>query len=184
MSRPKLRHRATTAKAMSNTGTPVLLSLGSNVGDSVSNILAAIDALQTQGAVANVTLSRWYRTEPVGYADQPMFVNVAVAATTVLPAVELVQACKHVERFVGRTLTERWRQREIDVDVILVGDVIVNDGDVCVPHPRMHERMFVLQPANDVAPMMIHPGLGKSVQQLMNDCADSAAVECFDPNTA
>lgn len=166
---------------MSTGDTPVLLSLGSNVGDCVSNIRAAVAFLQSTEAITDVRLSPWYRTEPVGYTDQPMFVNIAVAGRTTLAPTELVRACKAVEQQVGRTRTTRWREREIDVDVILVGDAVVNSDGICIPHPRMHERMFVLRPACDVAPAMVHPLLGTTVKSLLDACADTAAVDVFDP---
>jgi 2-amino-4-hydroxy-6-hydroxymethyldihydropteridine diphosphokinase len=110
-----------------------------------------------------------------------MFVNIAVAGRTTLAPTELVRACKAVEQQVGRTRTTRWREREIDVDVILVGDAVVNSDGICIPHPRMHERMFVLRPACDVAPAMVHPLLGTTVKSLLDACADTAAVDVFDP---
>jgi 2-amino-4-hydroxy-6-hydroxymethyldihydropteridine diphosphokinase len=168
---------------MPKAGTPVLLSLGSNVGNCVSHIRAAIHQLHVEGTVADLVVSRWYHTEPVGYTSQPMFVNVAVAGTTALDTDELVRACKRVEESVGRTHTERWRQREIDVDVILHGNYVVDSNHVCVPHPRMQDRMFVLQPSCDVAASMRHPLLGKTIAELRAECTDAAAVDAFDPET-
>lgn len=168
---------------MSTGGTPVLLSLGSNVGDCVSNIRTAVALLQSMGALTDAMFSRWYQTEPVGYTDQPMFVNIAVTGRTTLSPTELVRACKAVEQEVGRTSTAQWREREIDVDVILVGDAVVNSDGICIPHPRMHERMFVLRPACDVAPAMVHPLFGTTMMHLLDTCADTAAVDVFDPDT-
>lgn len=161
--------------------TTVLLSLGSNIGDSVMNIRKAVELLAANDVLRDIEWSGWYRTEPVGYTQQPHFVNVVVKATTMVSAEGLIAHCKNVETHVGRSQRERWRQREIDIDVVLYGDSIYQSEHITIPHPRMHERNFVLVPACDVAPTQLHPVIGVSLAELRRLCSDEATVDRFEP---
>lgn len=152
----------------------VLLSLGANLGNPADTIARA-SKLIAENVLTNVRISPLYRTAPVGVTDQPDFINCAVVGESSSSAREIHDACKDIERILGRRQRERWHEREIDIDVILVGKIIYEDADVHIPHLRMHERMFVLQPACDLVPDIICPRNGKTLQQLLTDCTDETS---------
>jgi 2-amino-4-hydroxy-6-hydroxymethyldihydropteridine diphosphokinase len=127
------------------------LALGSNLGDRRAHIEAAIEAMPDVVAVSPV-----YETEPVGGPDgQGPFLNAVVELDTALSPRELLELCQRLEAAAGRVRTERWGPRTLDVDVLLVGDLTVNEPDLVVPHPRMWERDFVLRPLADLAPELV-----------------------------
>ncbi len=157
----------------------VLLSLGSNLGDPRSMIRAAMDAIE-RDVLTDVTRSSLWSTEPVGYRDQPRFVNAAIVGTTTRTASEVHAACKAIETDLGRRQRERWREREIDIDVILVADEVVEDGSLIIPHPRMAERRFVLAPCAEIAPDMRSPVHQRTITELLAVCPDTSDVERLD----
>lgn len=141
------------------------LGLGSNVGDRQANLAAALAALPPDVRV--VRTSPIYETEPWGYADQARFLNQVVEAETELDPLTLLRYVKAVEMRVGRQPRFRNGPREIDIDILLFGDVVVAQGDLRIPHPRLAERAFVLVPLADLAPESIVPSLGESVAELL-----------------
>lgn len=159
-----------------------LLSLGANLGRREQSILRAAELIQEYTQAETIRLSGFIETEPVGYEDQPKFINCAVRFETALSAGELLGICKRIESELGRQTRPRWHEREIDIDVILLGDEIVEKDDCCIPHPRMHERMFVLAPASEIAPEMVHPILRKTVSELLEELASKS--ESQKPETA
>ena len=120
------------------------LGLGSNLGDRLANLQKAVDLLAARGAPA-VRSSRVYEAAPLGPA-QPEYLNAVVEVRTRLSARELLEACLDVEKEMGRVRAERWGPRKIDVDVLTFGEVDIDEPGLRVPHPRMHERAFVLAP--------------------------------------
>jgi 2-amino-4-hydroxy-6-hydroxymethyldihydropteridine diphosphokinase len=120
------------------------LGLGSNLGDRLANLLAAVDGLRRRG-IRVVRSSRVYETEPVG-PDQPDFLNAVIEVDTDLGARELLATCLDVEAALGRERAERWGPRVIDLDVLTFGRETIDEPGLLVPHPRMHERGFVLIP--------------------------------------
>jgi 2-amino-4-hydroxy-6-hydroxymethyldihydropteridine diphosphokinase len=149
-----------------------LLGLGSNVGDRDGNIRRALGLLERCGAVRIVSESTLRTTAPVGGPLQNDFRNAAALVETPLDARTLLDHLKRVEREVGREPGgERWGPRVIDVDLLLLADDVVDDPDLCVPHPRMAERRFVLEPAVEIAPAMRHPILDRTVRELWEDLA-------------
>jgi 2-amino-4-hydroxy-6-hydroxymethyldihydropteridine diphosphokinase len=152
----------------------VLLSLGANLADPIATITRAVEMLG-ESVLENIRLSPLYSTEPVGVTDQPPFINAAVAGTTTKSAREVHDACKNIEILLGRQHRQRWHEREIDIDVILVGSEILDDEDVHIPHLRMQERRFVLQPACDLAPDAICPRTQKPLAQLLEECQDQVS---------
>ena len=133
------------------------LSLGSNLGDRVAHLQFGLDGLADRAGRV-VAISPVYETEPVGGPPQPDFLNAVVVVETELPARELLRVAKALEAAAGRQPPEpgkRWGPRPLDIDVLMVGDERVDEPDLVVPHPRIHQRAFVLAPLADVAPDMV-----------------------------
>jgi len=128
------------------------LGVGSNLGDRLGHLQAAVDGLAAVDGVAVVGVSYVYATEPVGGPEQDEFLNAVVAIDTELDARELLDVARRLEDAAGRVRAERWGPRTLDVDVLLVGDEAVHEPDLEVPHPRMWERAFVVVPLADVDP--------------------------------
>jgi 2-amino-4-hydroxy-6-hydroxymethyldihydropteridine diphosphokinase len=131
------------------------LGLGSNLGDRLAHLQAAVDGLAATPDVHVVAVSRVYETAPVGGPPQDDYLNAVVAVDTVLDPHELLAVAQRLEAGEQRVRAERWGPRTLDVDVLLVGDDNVDEPDLVVPHPRMSERAFVLVPLADVAPDLV-----------------------------
>lgn len=149
-----------------------MLSLGSNLGDRAKALNDAFRYLTESGALVDARLSTFYETEPVGYADQPMFLNAAAGGWTETPLLSLIDFLKSVEYYMGRKKRGRWREREIDLDLLFYGDSTYESDAVTAPHPRMHRRRFVLEPAAEIFPDAPHPILKKTVAELLAECSD------------
>jgi 2-amino-4-hydroxy-6-hydroxymethyldihydropteridine diphosphokinase len=154
----------------------VLLSLGANLGSKRESIENAVEYLKSGGIISEAKISSYYNTEPVGFKEQPDFLNIAVSGYTVLPLNDLIEACKSIEYYIGRHKRQLWHEREIDVDILLYGDRTVENPNITVPHPKMHQRRFVLLPASEIASEAIHPKLKRTVNQLLKDCKDYSEV--------
>ena len=148
------------------------LSLGSNIGNARENLRAAIDALQSWGEV--VATSPVYATEPVDYPivykEQPWFINCAVVLQTEKTPQELMAAILGIEFKMGRRRNQPSAvkgPRTIDIDIVLYDDAMVESEDLKIPHPRMHQRRFVLEPLAEIAPQARHPALQCSVLELL-----------------
>lgn len=155
---------------------PVLLAFGANLGNREQTISNAVELLLKTGAVREISFSKLYETEPVGFKDQPFFINAALKGITDLSPEILLKTCRDIETQLGRTPRAKWHEREIDIDILLYGDEILLKNDVEIPHPRMHERRFVLLPAADVAGEMLHPVFKKSIAELLKECPDTSLV--------
>jgi 2-amino-4-hydroxy-6-hydroxymethyldihydropteridine diphosphokinase len=142
-----------------------LLSLGSNVGDRLANIRAAVGLLGKSGRVT--AKSNVYETPPWGVVNQPRFLNCCAAIETDKPPFELLMAVKDIEREIGRVARGKWEAREIDIDILTYGDERMTTEELVIPHPLMRERAFVLVPLLDIAPGFIHPESGESVDRLL-----------------
>ncbi len=136
--------------------TRAYVGVGANLGDREATIRAAITALP--GLVA---VSELRETEPVGVVDQPPFLNGAVALETDLGASELLETLLAIERELGRVRRERWGPRTIDLDLLLYGGETIDEPGLTVPHPRLHERRFALEPLLDLDPGLSIPGRGR-----------------------
>lgn len=145
----------------------VYLALGSNLGNRLANIKNAISNFTPQLEVKKK--SPVYETPPWGYADQPAFLNQALMAETYLEPHDLLSHLKRLEVVLGREPTFQNGPRLIDVDILLYDDIVLNSPPLQIPHPRLHQRAFVLVPLNDIAPDLIHPTLGKSVNEMLLD---------------
>ncbi len=126
------------------------LSLGSNLGDRLANLRGAIEALPDV-----VRASQIYETDPVGGPEQGPYLNLVVELDTQLSPQDLLTLAQGCEEAAGRVRSERWGPRTLDVDILLVGDLVVEQDDLQVPHPRMWQRRFVLAPLRDLAPELV-----------------------------
>jgi len=154
----------------------VLIGLGSNIGDSVAMVQRAMVELE-RSFLTRPQRSRLWRTEPVGYVDQPQFVNGAMIGTSDLAAREIHDRCKAIEQMLGRTQRERWREREIDIDVIFIEGEVFDDDGIHIPHERMSERRFVLVPSFEIASTLVCPRSGQTIEQLLAVCSDTSTVD-------
>ena len=148
--------------------TRAFVGLGSNLGDREATILRALARLQDEPELRLVRVSSLRETEPVGYVDQPQFLNGVAELETELPARDLLTRLLAIERELGRTRGEGppLGPRTIDLDLLLYGEDTIAEAGLQVPHPRMHERRFVLEPLAEVAPDLVIPGHG-SVETLV-----------------
>lgn len=136
------------------------LGLGSNLGDRTANLRTAILTLNESRDCRVTTVSSLYLTAPVGYPDQPDFVNAVVMVRTTLPPRLLLEYCLQIEETMGRQRTIRWGPRVIDIDILLYDRLSVAEDELVIPHPRMLERAFVLVPLAQIAPEeVVAPGL-------------------------
>ncbi len=143
--------------------TRAYVALGSNLGDREATLLGAVDALAAEPGIDVVAVSRFFDTEPVGYVDQPRFLNGAAALETTLTARELLEVLLAVERRFGRSRDGVPAQgpRTLDLDLLLYGEAEIDEPGLSVPHPRLHERRFVLEPLADLDPGLEVPGRGR-----------------------
>ena len=140
------------------------LSLGSNLGDREAHLKSAVEGLD--GVLA---VSRIIETSPVGGPPQPGYLNAAVVLETDLDAKALLGRCLALERAAGRTRGVLWGPRTLDVDLLLFGDRVIDEPGLNVPHPRLAQRAFVLEPLAEIAPLWVVPGAGRTVEQLLGD---------------
>ncbi len=153
----------------------VLLGLGSNVGEPLDNLHEAISRLSDICLISRI--SSVYKSEPVGFADQDWFLNCAVSVETSLTPEELLDRILQVEIAMGRTRTVRNGPRTIDIDILLYDDRQIACSALTVPHPRMHERAFVLRPAAEIAPDMRHPVLQTSIKEALDQLEEAEQVD-------
>jgi len=146
------------------------ISTGSNMGDKLENCRKALAALDRIETVQIESMSRFYLTEPMEYTDQPWFVNAAAKIRTSLDPVGLLTELKSFEVEYGREDGGvRFGPRPLDFDIIFYNDSIIETAHLIVPHPRMHNREFVLRPLSDLAPELIHPIFNKSICRLLDE---------------
>lgn len=157
----------------------IYLALGTNTGDRLANLRAAISSLSPQVLVR--AESSIYETEPWGYTDQPAFLNMALHAETDLPPLELLTHLKLLEQTLGRVPSFRNGPRLIDMDILFYDDLILETPTLVIPHPRLQERAFVLVPLMDIAAGLVYPRLGRSVAQLV-ETVDRRGVSLFRDN--
>ena len=143
----------------------VYLALGSNVGDRRGNLAAALQRLRELVEIS--TISSIYETEPVGYLDQPRFLNMVCSGKTVLSARDLLKGVKEIEASLDRRPTFRNGPRSIDIDILFYDDLQLAHDDLTIPHPRLAERAFVLVPLAEIAPAKVDPASGHTVEELL-----------------
>ena len=143
------------------------IALGSNLGDSRSILVSAIDWLQMHPQIEVLAVSSWYRTKPIG-PPQPDYLNGCVTIRTSLTPLELLRVLQAIEAKFGRVRQERWGARTLDLDLLLYETQIIDALTLQLPHPRMVERAFVLVPLAEIAPDWIEPRSGQSIAVLAN----------------
>ncbi len=152
----------------------VYLSLGSNLGDRAANLRAAIAKLAALGSVD--AISSFYETEPVEFASQPWFLNCAAKLNTEKMPRQLISAILSAERSMGRQRTQKNGPRIIDIDILLFGSSVIETASLTVPHPRLHERRFVLEPLAEIAPEVRHPVFKRTMRELRDALPAGQAV--------
>lgn len=147
------------------------LSLGSNEGDREQLLRSAIDAIgRLIGPVDGI--SPLVETEPWGFESPHPFVNAALSVETSLPAMDVLERTQSIERQLGRrrkSIAGRYEDRPIDIDLLLYGDLVLTSERLTLPHPLLSERLFVLEPLAEIAPQILHPTLGKTIQTLRDE---------------
>lgn len=145
------------------------IGIGSNMGNKEDNIKEAIALINNSKDCKVLKTSSFYTTKPVGYLEQDDFLNCAIEIKTTLTPIKLVRFLLMIEKELKRERIVRWGPRTIDLDVLLYDNIVSSDEEIIIPHPRMHERYFVLKPLNEIAPYALHPLLNKRIFQIYNE---------------
>lgn len=160
----------------------VYLGLGSNLGDREAMLRAAIAGIDALPGTKLIQASQIYETSPMGPQDQGAYLNMAAHFQSSLSPTELVGHLQQIERDLGRAGEKdrrRWGPREIDLDVLLIGEAVINEPGLTVPHPGMHERWFVLKPLADIAPKVMHPVHDQTVESMLSQVDQAVAKEAM-----
>lgn len=154
---------------------PVFLLLGGNLGNRFAHMFSAISMID--GQIGRIrSSSSFYLTEPWGVKNQPWFLNFVLEIETAMTAHALLDSLKGIEDRLGRIPAEKWGPRILDVDILLYNNQVVDVPGLAIPHKHLHERRFVLEPLNEVAPELIHPLLDQKVSDLLSLCSDQSLV--------
>ena len=154
-----------------------ILGLGTNLGDREKNLFTTLGHITEQvGRV--VKISPVYETEPWGFESEDTFLNAVILVETNLKPCSLLGRLLMIEAFMGRLREGKsYSSRIIDIDILFFSDSIINEGDLVVPHPKLHLRRFVLTPLSDIEPELIHPVIKKTISELLAECEDNGIVK-------
>lgn len=153
----------------------VYISVGSNLGNREKNIKEAINLIKSYGL--NISkISPIYETEPVGFKEQNLFLNLVIELETNLLPAELLSILKQVETRLDKKIERKWGPRTIDLDILLYDDIILELPELQIPHKLMHTRRFVLIPLSQIAPNVKHPILNKTMKVLVDELTDNSRV--------
>jgi len=154
------------------------IALGSNLGDRNAHIAAAIDQLGNHDNIEVLKTSSIYQTQPVGGPPhQPDYLNAVVAVQTTLATRNLLEHLMQIEENLHRHRNLRWGPRTIDLDLLLYDQEIIDKPDLVVPHPRMHQRRFVIEPLTEIAPHVLHPILKRTTTQILQELIQNAHAD-------
>jgi len=169
-------------------GTLAYIAMGSNLGDRGETLMRAVKMLSEIPGVSVRRLSQFMRTEPLGGPeDQPPYLNAAVEAEVDLAPRDLLAALQDIERQLGRDRSKekRWGPRTCDLDILMMGEIVLQDEpELIIPHPRMHERTFVLEPLAAIAPEAVNPTSGKTVTEMLDDVRSGRVKPTLDPSAS
>jgi len=154
----------------------IFIGLGSNLGDRSKYLNRALRELANLPQTIIKKYSSVYETEPVGVKDQPKFLNMVVEIDSLMRPDDLVRELKEIERSVGRTISEHWGPREIDLDLLYYGGEMLNETELHVPHPEISNRRFVLVPLKEIASEFQDPLRHLNIEQLLQRCSDASSV--------
>lgn len=157
------------------------IGIGSNLGDRAGNLVYAVRGL-IEASFLVTKLSPVYETEPLGIETELPFLNMVaeIRSEAVTPS-QMMARLLRIEYLLGRTDKSQKKPRTIDLDLLFFGAVHTDSPFLTVPHPRLHQRKFVLVPLNEIAPHFVHPTLGKEIRTLLHDCEDVSSVERWNP---
>ena len=157
------------------------IGIGSNLGDRAGNLLYAVRGL-IEASFVVVKLSPIYETEPIGLESELPFLNMVaeIRSEAVTPS-QMMARLLRIEYLLGRTDKSMKRPRTIDLDLLFFGNVHTDSPFLTVPHPRIHQRKFVLVPMNEIAPHFVHPTLRKDIRSLLHECEDTSSVIRWSP---
>ena len=153
----------------------IYIGIGSNLDDRVNHLNEAF------GSFSIIQRSSVYETEPVGFLEQPWFLNMVIQIESKLAPRELLEYCQSVEAKFGRKREIPKGPRTIDIDILFCGDLVIQESDLVIPHPEIANRRFVLEPMNEIAPDLVHPILKKTISELFHACPDPSIVRKQDP---
>lgn len=166
---PVMKHLDTVEIMIEKRRHKAYIGLGSNMGDKEVHLKKAIEYINDIENIEVKKESSFIVTEPWGYVDQDDFLNSVIEIETILEPSELMDVLLEIEQRLKRERTLRWGPRTIDLDIIMYDDLISDDEKVILPHPRMHEREFVLKPLSEIAPYLMHPVLKKRIYSLLEE---------------
>ena len=156
----------------------VFIGVGANLGPVHENFTRALRSMEKCARV--LAVSSLYESDPVGPQDQPKFTNAVIKVETELSPFELLDHLKTIEKEIGRKKTKRWGPRVIDLDIIFYGDLVISTDSLVIPHPRAHERRFVLEPLLEIEPAAWHPVKNMAVRDICSRLGNSQAISKTD----
>lgn len=152
----------------------IFVGFGSNLGDSLQICREAIAMLASNSRIEVCAVSSFYRTEPEGYKEQPWFINGVVRCRSRLGPAAVLAELQVIENRLGRTRKVRWGPRTLDLDLLSYEDLVATLPELVIPHPRLHERRFVLEPLREIAPGWRHPLLKTAVEELLRNLTENS----------
>lgn len=164
-------------RALFRTKSITYIGLGSNLGEKLLHCQEAISEIFKIDSHRLLAQSSFYKTQPFGYTGQDWFVNGVIKIETDLTAHDLLRALKGIESRMGRQETFRWGPRVIDLDLLFYDEEHIQSEEIQIPHPRLHERQFVLVPLAEIDPGLVHPVLKKTVKDLLASLKEEQGVE-------
>lgn len=151
----------------------VYVGMGSNMGDKEKNLKDAIKLIEDSSKSKVTKISKFYTTKPVGYLEQDDFLNCAIEVKTILPPEEFMTALLKFEKILKRERIIHWGPRTIDLDILMYDNLVTSEEDYIIPHPRMSERLFVIEPLCDIAPYLVHPILNRRIVDIKAELSET-----------